>query len=161
MNKKIISFVELFLSAICALFLFINGMFDLEYRVKYVGTAGFHFVSEEPTSFFEALSELGTAYEILGYILLALIVTNIVVLLIPMFTENFKNKKWFAYISPIAIVILIFISILGRNTQPIETYWWYKIFPHTLFYIEIFILIVNTFLSLYKNYGKLSNADVE
>ena len=64
--------------------------------------------------------------------------------------ENFKNKKWFSIINVISIVLLIVISILGS----IRDDYGYQATISTLFYVEMFILLVNMFLSFYKNFSK-------
>ena len=112
----------------------------LGYQLSYRGAS----------SFFQTQANVGALNECLSYIFLILIIANIILLLLPMFKENFKNKKWFSIINVISIILLIVISVLGS----IRDDYGYLATISTLFYVEIFILLINMFLSFYKNFSK-------
>lgn len=141
------SLIVIILQILFVILLFVDGMFVKE-QWQQIGYGMYRLVSSSNTSFFQVANDFGL--EVIFCLFVFSVITSIVINCLTLFKEKFEIKKWFHLINILSICLFIFFTIkVGIRDE-----WGYDAIPNTLFYIELFILLVETIISLYMSFGK-------
>lgn len=150
-KKLKLNIAELICQGLALTLLFIPGMFYWEHWEEFMA-GGYELKFQLSVSFMHAT---GNVNALLGYLMILLMATNIVILLLEIFNPQIKIKKILNWIFPVTTVGLMIITAVICS---IQDSFGYKAPINWLFYFEMLILVtiaIISFIKISKKIGKI------